>query len=90
MGHSVFQFMRLRPQTADSARSNATQAQTQAIGMERQLRVHLINLDRSQERLAEFKELNSHLTDVERFPAVDGYSLDIPALAQQGLVSSDI
>ena len=33
---------------------------------------------------------NRHLTDVARFPAVDGSGLDIGALAQQGLVAPDI
>ena len=58
--------------------------------MERPLRVHCINLDRSRDRLAEFTAANSHLTEVERFPAVDGYRLDVPALAQEGLVTPDI
>jgi glycosyl transferase family 25 len=51
---------------------------------------HLINLDRSQGRLAEFVTANRHLTEVVRFPAIDGSSLDIGALAQQGLVAPDI
>jgi GR25 family glycosyltransferase involved in LPS biosynthesis len=54
------------------------------------LRIHLINLDRSQDRLTEFVTANRHLTEVVRFPAIDGSSLDIAALAQQGLVAPDI
>lgn len=54
------------------------------------MRIHLINLDRSQDRLAEFVAANRHLTEVVRFPAIDGSSLDIGALAQQGLVAPDI
>ena len=54
------------------------------------MRVHFINLDRSKARLAEFRNLNNHLTDAVRFPAVDGQSLDIQSLARKGLVTADI
>jgi glycosyl transferase family 25 len=54
------------------------------------VRVHVINLDRSAERLAEFASTNRHLSGVERFSAVDGRSLDIPSLTRQGLVAEDI
>jgi len=54
------------------------------------LRVYVINLDRSQDRLAEFAAVNSHLTELERFPAIDGRSLDLAALVHQGLVTPDV
>jgi len=54
------------------------------------VRVHFINLDRSKDRLAEFTRTNSHLSELSRFSAVDGHSLDIPSLAQSGAVSTDI
>ena len=54
------------------------------------MRVHFINLDRSQDRLVEFKKVNSHLTDAVRFSAIDGHRLDIELLARQGLVTWDI
>jgi tetratricopeptide (TPR) repeat protein len=52
--------------------------------------VHVINLDRSPDRLAEFRSLNGHLAEITRFPAVDGQRLDIPSLAAQGLAATDI
>jgi glycosyl transferase, family 25 len=54
------------------------------------LHIHLVNLDRSPERLTEFCNVNRHLTSVSRFPAVDGKSLELDSLVQQGLVTKDI
>jgi len=54
------------------------------------LHIHLVNLDRNPERLAEFCNVNRHLTSVSRFPAVDGKSLELDSLVQQGLVTKDI
>src|SRR5262245_46516947 len=54
------------------------------------MRVHLINLERNPERLAEFKTVNGHLSDVERVAAVDGEKLDFAALTREGLVSADV
>jgi glycosyl transferase, family 25 len=54
------------------------------------LRIHCINLDRSRERLAEFMRLNSHLSEIVRFPAVDGRAADIADIARQGLVTENI
>jgi GR25 family glycosyltransferase involved in LPS biosynthesis len=50
----------------------------------------LINLDRSPERLAEFAHTNAHLTEVTRFSAVDGDTLDKASLMRAGLVTSDL
>ena len=54
------------------------------------MHIHLINLDRNPERLAEFCDVNRHLTSVSRFPAVDGKSLELETVVQQGLVTRDI
>lgn len=52
--------------------------------------IHVINLDRSFERLKRFLKLNSHLTDVVRVPAVDGSTLDREALIQSGYINRDL
>jgi glycosyl transferase, family 25 len=49
------------------------------------MQIHLINLDRSPERLAKFRRLNGHLEAVERFSAVDGSKEDMASLVQRGL-----
>jgi GR25 family glycosyltransferase involved in LPS biosynthesis len=54
------------------------------------LHIHLVNLDRNPERLAEFCNVNRHLTSVSRFPAVDGNSLQLDSLVREGLVTKDI
>jgi len=54
------------------------------------LHVHFINLDRSTDRLAEFKAVNSHLAEVTRIPAIEEQRIDIQSLTQQGLVKGDI
>ena len=52
-------------------------------------RLLLINLDRSTDRLAEFNRLNPHVA-VERFPAVEGASLDLDALVHAGRITADL
>ena len=54
------------------------------------MQIQLINLDRSPERLAEFKSVNAHLTDVERFAAIDGAAVDTARLVRDGCISEDI
>jgi glycosyl transferase, family 25 len=54
------------------------------------LHVHFVNLDRSTDRLAEFKAVNAHLAEVTRIPAIEEHRIDIQALTQQGLVHGDI
>jgi glycosyl transferase, family 25 len=56
----------------------------------KQLRVNVINLDRSGDRLTEFTAVNGHLADVARFPAIDGQRLDIASLVRRGIVTQDI
>lgn len=53
------------------------------------LRVHVISLDRTPERFSAFSAINQHLSDVSRYPAVDGRQLDLGTLVARGLVSSD-
>lgn len=53
------------------------------------LRVHVINLDRTPDRFSAFTATNRHLSEVSRFPAVDGRQLDLADLAARDLVASD-
>jgi GR25 family glycosyltransferase involved in LPS biosynthesis len=52
--------------------------------------VHLINLDRSVERLEKFRQRNSHLDNVLRIRAVDGTSIDRNLLMQEGVITEDL
>jgi glycosyl transferase, family 25 len=53
------------------------------------MQIHLINLDRSIDRLVEFQKRNSHLRDVIRFAAVDGQTLDKEKQMREGVLTSD-
>ena len=48
------------------------------------MQIRLINLDRSTDRLAEFRQANRHLNDVERFAAIEGARQDVAALTANG------
>lgn len=50
------------------------------------MRIHLINLDRSPGRLAEFIARNGHLRDVSRFSAVDGAQANRSDLVNRGII----
>src|SRR5271170_2990165 len=52
--------------------------------------MHLINLDRSTERLRLFRERNGHLENVVRVPAIDGSELDREELIISGYISRDL
>ncbi|PWI54418.1 hypothetical protein B5K03_09540 [Rhizobium phaseoli] len=52
--------------------------------------IHLINLDRSANRLQEFRMLNGHLSKVLRFSAIDGRRIDVSQLVRSGLAKRDI
>jgi glycosyl transferase family 25 len=54
------------------------------------MQVHLINLDRSVDRLAEFRRVNAHLGSVERVAAVDGGSVDRQRLVDAGTLAPDL
>jgi GR25 family glycosyltransferase involved in LPS biosynthesis len=52
--------------------------------------MHLINLDRSTERLLRFKQRNPHLQNIVRVPATDGVALDRAALIRSGYINDDL
>jgi GR25 family glycosyltransferase involved in LPS biosynthesis len=52
--------------------------------------IHLINLERSAERLRLFRERNGHLSDVVRVAASDGATLNREALIGAGSIKSDL
>ena len=52
--------------------------------------IHLINLDRSIDRLAKFKERNAHLSNVLRVSAVDGLTADRKELQRAGVITPDL
>ena len=52
--------------------------------------IQLINLDRSTERLAEFKAANPQLDYLRRFSAIDGYQQEIPALLAKGIFETGV
>jgi glycosyl transferase, family 25 len=54
------------------------------------MRIHLINLDRSADRLAEFSAQNVHLTGVSRFAAVDGTKIDASEFVGAGILTQEI
>src|SRR5262249_55008332 len=54
------------------------------------MQIHLINLDRSSDRLAEFKAANPHLEDVRRFSAIDGHQQNIAALVMRGIFETGV
>ena len=54
------------------------------------MQIHVINLDRSADRLAEFVAANAHLENLQRFAAVDGKSQDIPALVANGIFEQGV
>jgi GR25 family glycosyltransferase involved in LPS biosynthesis len=51
---------------------------------------YVINLDRSPERLVQFRRFNRDVEDAARFPAVDGLSLDRHALAASGYIDTHL
>ena len=53
------------------------------------LPIHVINLDRTPARFAEFHRRNVHLSHVERFRAIDGRTLDREKLISEGVMTED-
>jgi GR25 family glycosyltransferase involved in LPS biosynthesis len=47
------------------------------------MKIHVVHLDRTPARLHEFLQANAHLTDLVRFPAIDGLTLDLQAMAHR-------
>lgn len=54
------------------------------------MQVHVINLDRSSDRLTLFLERNRHLGRVQRFPAIDGRSINYERIAAEGIITPDL
>jgi glycosyl transferase family 25 len=55
------------------------------------LNIHLINLDRSTDRLATFRAVNSHvMPHVTRFAAIDGKTVTRAAFVEQGIIAPDL
>lgn len=54
------------------------------------MKVHVINLDRSTERLREFRQVNAHLRSVERFAAIDGATQSMADLVQKGIAAGGL
>jgi GR25 family glycosyltransferase involved in LPS biosynthesis len=50
----------------------------------------VINLDRDHERLKLFVESNPHLTEYERFSAVDGRAMDRETLRRDGIIAANL
>jgi GR25 family glycosyltransferase involved in LPS biosynthesis len=55
------------------------------------LNIHLVNLDRSTDRLATFRAVNSHvMPHVTRFPAIDGKNVTRATFVEQGIIAPDL
>src|SRR5271154_6628293 len=54
------------------------------------MRIHLINLDRSTDRLQQFQAGNGHLGDVQRFVAADGNQVSRARLVEEGMADSEL
>ena len=52
--------------------------------------IHLINLDRSTDRLTRFIECNSHLDNIFRISAVDGAAVNRNELVRDGTITEDL
>ncbi len=50
------------------------------------MRINIISLERTPERLAEFRQVNAHLKNVEIFKGVDGADVSVDDLASRGIV----
>ena len=52
--------------------------------------LHVINLDRSTERLQEFRRDNAHLPEIKRRSAIDGSTVDRRQLVEAKVISDDL
>jgi GR25 family glycosyltransferase involved in LPS biosynthesis len=54
------------------------------------MEIHVINLDRCEGRLREFRKINAHLPNIHRFSAVDGNTVDRNALIDSLTIAPDL
>ena len=55
------------------------------------MKIHVVNLDRSQDRLAAFQAVNGHvMPHVTRFAAIDGKNVDRTAFVERGIIAADL
>jgi len=54
------------------------------------LNMFVINLDHTPERMREFQQINAHLPNVTRFPAIDGKSVGHKTLIERGIFAPPI
>lgn len=54
------------------------------------MKIHLVNLERSSDRLRAFQAWNSFLSEVERFPAIEGRTVDRQELIASGTLDSRV
>ena len=52
--------------------------------------IYVINLDRSTERLQEFRQTNAHMPEIKRFSAVDGSTIDRRQLVDVNVISGEL
>jgi GR25 family glycosyltransferase involved in LPS biosynthesis len=52
--------------------------------------IYVINLDRCEDRMAEFSHANSHMPDIQRFSAIDGQTIDRQQLMEANTISADL
>ncbi|HEV2335927.1 MAG TPA: glycosyltransferase family 25 protein [Stellaceae bacterium] len=52
--------------------------------------IHVLNLDRTPDRLQEFLAVNDHLGELARSSAIDGQALDVPALVESGVIEEGV
>ena len=52
--------------------------------------IYVINLDRSTERLRDFRQINKHFPNIHRFPAVDGSSVNRNDLVEANVFSPNL
>jgi glycosyl transferase family 25 len=52
--------------------------------------IHVINLDRDEERFQTFSAINSHVAGAVRFSAIDGRAADRAALERDGIIAGNL
>jgi hypothetical protein len=65
-------------------------APTGASTVEAGMRICVINLDRSVQRMFQFRRENAHMPEIERFPAIDGGRIDRSELDRANTIAIDV